>query len=373
MKKFKAIMFIDSLGSGGAQRQLVEIAKYFVKQNIIVTFLVYHDLNFFEHEIQESKILIKKILDKNYITRTLKIRKYIIKEKPDFIISFMSGPVFISEFTSLTSKKNWFLAVGERSANPNMMKGLKWKFLRNFHMFADHVVTNSLKNKEMILSSGSLLNEKKISTIYNSLDLNFWKPLEDFKFLRNSKLNLVIVATHHYNKNLNNLVEAVKKLPQKHKKNLYINWYGKIWDNSFYEAQNKIKKYGLEEIFTFHKPKKKILKVIQKADAIGLFSFYEGLSNAICEGMACAKPIIASNVSDNGILLNSTKELLSDPNDPEEIFSSLCYLLEKTANDLENLGKINREFSKIHFDTEKNSAKYLSILLNEKNKINLHR
>ena len=61
---------------------------------------------------------------------------------------------------------------------------------------------------------------------------------------------------------------------------------------SFKEGKKRIKELSLEDTISLHTTTHLIHKKVQEADAIGLFSFYEGFPNAICEGMACAKPIV---------------------------------------------------------------------------------
>lgn len=355
----KILFFIDSLGSGGAQRQMVELAKGFLANNNEVEFLVYHPLDFYNAELNNAGININLISDENYLSRIFKIRKFIRKNTFDVVISFLSGPVFISEISSLPFRR-WKLIVGERSANPMMQVKMKWKIMRLFHSLADFVVCNSHLNANMVLRSNPFLKDK-CKTIYNIVNLEKYttSPISDHK-----KFNLVIPASHQYLKNLNGLIEGVALLPKSFQEKLDINWYGDVLDTSLDEGKLKIIEYGLEPVFTFHDPIKNIHEVIQKASGIGLFSFYEGLPNAVCEAMACGKPVVASNISDNSVLINNDS-LLCVPTDSRSISLALKNMLSLNKKELEDIGKKNREFAEKNFNSSIIIKQYSNLFDND--------
>ena len=357
----KVLFFIDSLGSGGAQRQMVTMAKAFIKLNIEVDFLTYYKYDFFGNELKGLGIKNNTIVEPSYFKRILKVRKFIRQGEYDVVISFLSGPSFMSELATLPYK-SWKLIVGERSANPIMMRSWKFIMFRFFHLLSDKVVTNSIENKKMVAKTNPLLSNSKLHCVYNSIDLDYWCVSEDYKFVEDSKFKLVVPASHHELKNLKGLIEAIKILPKAYRDKLKVCWYGKELDESKIKGMKKIEEYGLQANFEFFKPTNNIKTIIQTADAVGLFSHYEGLSNSICEGMACGKPIIATKVSDNSILLKNSPELLCNPKDYVSIKESLVYLLDCKKKKLINIGKKNRVFAEEHFEIKKNIQLYLNLI-----------
>jgi glycosyltransferase involved in cell wall biosynthesis len=344
----KILCVIDSLGSGGAQRQLVELALGFKEQGHEVSFLVYHQLNFYKKILVENNILVFEIIEPNYLKRLLKMRKFIRGGGYDAVLSFLEAANFISELAGLPRRK-WKLIVGERSANPNILKSLKLRAFRWFHLFADYVVANSYENMRMVRKINLLLPKRKCKVIYNMIDLEKWQPAADYTPRKEGKFRLVIAASHQYLKNLNGLVEAVNLLAEKEKDHLIIEWYGDkikepFFDNSFPEGLLKIKKYELDNIIKFSPAIKSINEKIQYADAIGLFSFYEGLPNAVCEGMALGKPVIISNVSDNASLIIENKGgFLFNPKEPESIAGAIRKLINLSNEELVKFGNFNRK------------------------------
>lgn len=357
----KILCVIDSLGSGGAQRQLVNLALAFQERGHKVDFLVYHCDPFYYQVLSEYRIKIIEVLEDNYIKRILKMRHIIRKGNYDSVLSFLEAASFICTVAGFPYRK-WTLVVGERSANPNIFKSIKLKLYRWFHIFVSAVVANSHENIKLVKKINPILNDKKLHVIYNLIDFDKWQfNSEGYVYRKNGKFNLTVVASHQYLKNLNGLVEAVNLLSDEQKKNLTIHWYGGDRpDRSKLEAIEKISKYKLNEIFNFHEPTLEIASKVNQADAVGLFSFYEGLPNVICEAMVNAKVVIASDISDVSLLIE--QEFIFDPNDPKHIAEKIRHLLSLDENSLREIGQKNQSSAFKLFDKESILQNYISIM-----------
>lgn len=356
----KILCVIDSLGSGGAQRQLVGLAIGFKERGHDVSFLVYHDENFFRKPLDEEGIPVNKIIEPKYIIRLFKIRRFIRSGNFDSVLSFLESPNLICELSGIPSR-NWKLVVGERSADPKILKLIKSRTLRWLHLFADHIVANSNENIRMIREANFLLTPQKCHVIYNILDIDVFKPAINYHFRDKGITNLVIVGSHQFLKNLNGLVEAVNILSSDEKKLIRVNWYGALADGSFELAKKKIEEYGLKETFRFHPPTREIHTVLQQADIVGIFSFYEGLPNVLCEAMACSKPVIASAVGDLPIHLVEP-ELLFDPHDSRSIANVISRIFTLSNEALSQIGYRNLLYSMTAFNKGRIVSEYLELL-----------
>lgn len=357
----KILCVIDSLGSGGAQRQLVELAKGFKERGYTVSFLVYHEENFFKGVLVERNIPVDLIIESNYVRRLFKIRKYIRKGNYDVVLSFLEAANFICEFAGFPFR-SWKLIVGERSANPDILSWGRRRFYRWFHLFADYVVGNSHENLKMVRRINPFLPSHKCRVIYNLIDFNYWKPASDYSANTNENFHLVVVASHQYLKNAKGLIEGVANLSESEKKRVKVNWYGdERSDDSLQDALNLIDQLGLQDIFNFYNATNDIMNKMQYADVIGLFSLYEGLPNAICEAMILGKPIISSSVSDIPLLLSSNRNCIFDPHNPRDIARSLNYVLSLSSEELQKLGESNRLAGRLLFDKTKIISSYLAL------------
>ena len=362
----KILFFINNLGSGGAQRQLVELAKGYKELGYNVKILIYQELwsEYYISHISEFGVTVDGIYERKYIKRIWLLRKYLLKNKFDVIISFLETPCFYVEIAGLFIKR-WKLIVGERSADPSKCTRLILRIFIYFHLLSDYIVANSQANIDIIKSITRVIPEKKFRVIYNMYDVNKIRR-ENFEYNiwhENNRFKLLIASSHRYLKNLNGLVEAVNLLEENLKQKLQILWYGSnLFDDSLYDAKVKITKYHLDSIFEFYEPTLDIYKYMSNADAIGLFSFFEGLPNAICEAMLLEKPVIVTTVSDIPILLkDNVNGFLCNPDDPISIAGALRKVLHCTPEELSLMGANNRQLAQEIFSKEKVLSQYAEL------------
>jgi glycosyltransferase involved in cell wall biosynthesis len=361
----KILCVIDSLTSGGAQRQLVELALGFKEKGNDVQFLTYHYIPFYNATLEKRDISITLIQEPNYLKRLLKMRYFIRRGKFDVVLSFLEASNFICEISGLPYR-NWKLVVGERNANPALLKSPKLVLYRWFHFFADYIVANSYMNIEFVKKINPLLKRSKCKTIYNLIDFNHWEVAPNNYRKKSSKLKLVVLARHSYQKNLIGLINALSLLSKQEKEIISVEWYGdgatgSYVDETYPVAIKEISLSDIRTIISFHPASHNVLEIIQESDIVGLFSLYEGLPNAICEAMACGKPVICSNVSDMSRILTYDKNLLFNPKDPHSIKDVLSYILSLGKDQLIEIGLTNAKIAKEKFKKEEVISKYLEL------------
>jgi len=361
----RILCVIDSLGSGGAQRQLVELATGFKEKGHDVVILTYNYFPFYNPIVEQAGVKIECLHEPNYFKRIFRIRWFIRKGKWDIVLSFLETPNFLCELAGLPFR-TWKLVVGERSADPKILSCGKLKLFRWFHLLADYVVANSEANMVIVRAVNIFLSDAKCRVIYNIVDFNKWKPSLDYIPGRNKKLKIVVVSSHQYLKNLNGLLEALSLMSIEEHNKIAIEWYGDsisapYVDHSIVEAFEKIDRYKLGNIISLKPATHDISGIIQVADAVALFSFHEGLPNSVCEGMACAKPIICSTVSDIPILLSHDANLLFNPEEPQNIKRALCYMINLSNAELMRIGLINEMIAKEKFNKEVVVTSYLQL------------
>jgi glycosyltransferase involved in cell wall biosynthesis len=362
----RILCVIENLGSGGAQRQLMEIALGLKELGHGITFLTYRPESFFSRILENSGISIHVIIERNYFLRFLKMRKFIRSGRFDSIISFLEASNFICEMSGFPFRK-WTLVVGERSSNPRITKSIRLILYRWFHMGADYIVANSHTNIQLVKSVNPLLPLSKCKTIYNIVDFRQWYTNGSYFPRKNGKLQLIIAASHQRLKNAIGLVEAVNLLTEKEKGALQISWYGDrleepYFDDSLYEVKEKIVDYRLNDIITFYPATIQLNEKIKEADAVGLFSFYEGFPNVICEAMACAKPVICSRISDLPSILSYNSDLLFDPKNYTSIAKALRYLINLSNDEMISIGKMNEQIALKLFNRDTIVKEYAELI-----------
>nr|WP_272936623.1 glycosyltransferase family 4 protein [Syntrophus gentianae] len=365
----RVLCLIDCLGSGGAQRQLTFLARQLKKLNIDVEVLTYYADNFFQQVLSEAGIDIETIRYTDRYTRAVTLRKSIRAKRFDVLLAFMDGPSLYAEIAALPYRR-WGLVVSERSAIPGSTTGFG-RLRRLMHCLADYVTTNSHTNRLMIEKAVPRLTNKVV-TIYNSLDLSYFSPLEHPYHSEDGRLRFVVLASHQFLKNLLGLVEAaqrvLKAIPEL---NFVIEWYGgfAVGENGrvdmrpLEEARQRIELYRIQDYFIFHKPTSDVVGLYRQGDAIILPSFFEGLPNVVCEAMACGRPVLMSNVCDAENLVHDGENgFLFDPQNPDDMCRAMLRFLTLSPEERYLLGRKSRERAELLFNSDRFVAHYQHVL-----------
>ena len=107
-------------------------------------------------------------------------------------------------------------------------------------------------------------------------------------------------------------------------------------------------------MFRFHDATLDIYQKMNEADAVALFSKFEGFPNAICEGMYLGKPVIATCVSDIPLLLKDGENaFLADPESADSIAAALRRFIAAAPQQLQAMGAANAAKARNLFDREK--------------------
>ncbi len=359
----KITCFIDDLNPGGAQRQIFYLAKLLKEQGHEIAILTYHNNNFYIKDIKKHDIKYFSITNKIKILKFYKVIKFLRNYNHDVVIAYLRNPVLLAEIASI-GKKNWKLIVSERNAYINN-DFFKLFVRRIFHLLADHIVVNSNTNKRLLNKNAPWLN--RVATIYNYVDLDFFKPTN--KNYQCNKIILLGVGKYSHQKNINNLIEAIKIIKNSNLSiDIKLNWFG---DTLVSESKNKlihdlkykIEKYNLDSEISLYPATKDIINHYRESSALILPSFYEGLPNVACEAMSVGMPLLLSNVCDNNNLVDNFKNgLLFNPSDPKDIADKIVSFANLNINKKIQMGLYSRKKSLKMFNNDRFIEMYLNIL-----------
>ena len=364
----KVVCLIDSLGSGGAQRQLCTLAVLLKRQGLDISMLTYHPHDFFLPVLQKADIPYTCLATHSIPRRIAAVRNVLRRGDQDVVLAFLEGPSLYAELAGIP-RRTWGLVVSERLAIPGSHRG-RYQWLRRLHRLADYVTANSHTNRLMIERSSKSIRSRVV-TIYNTVDLETFcyapPPSNGDRSLR-----IAVAASYQAKKNPARFVQAValarNKLPDIQ---VHLDWYGGFnrkpdgsIDHDVYNAAVRcIEQHGLRDYVRLHKPSRSIGDVYRAADAVALPSFFEGLPNTICEAMATGRPILMSNVCDAGNLVkNGENGFLFDPSSPEDMAQAIVDLAVKSTAEREQLGMQSRRMAEQIFHPTTVTQRYRDVL-----------
>lgn len=355
----RILCLIDSLGAGGAERQMAYLSILLRRKGHDVKLVVFtRDNKFYDSFATEGGITpVYNEQGVNRFRRIWEIAKIVHRYKPDMTIAYKDG-VCISAILA-KAFGNFKLVVSERSSTPNLTRLQKFKIF--LYRFADYIVPNSCTQANYIKGFSPRL-ASKIKVINNTIDAELFHPAH------NKEINgvPVVVTTGRikYVKNILNYLQAIALIKEAGVK-CHFDWYGKTDQNDPYPniVKEEVKRLGINDYITFHPASSEVAQVYRQSDIFCLPSFLEGFPNVICEAMSSGLPIVCSNVCDNpNIVEDGINGLLFDPKKPSDIAEKIMTILHFSHSDLEQMSKTNRR--KIIDLCSENTfvSKYLSLL-----------
>ena len=300
----------------------------------LFNYLPHYD--FYRSDIIEAGVVIHECIKKSKFSLrpVFTLLKLLKNKNYDVALSFLTVPNIFLELAHLLTLKTTIIA-SERS-NHQGTKSLP--FHRFLHVLTSHIVVNSRNHQQWLIKNHSYI-KNKLTVIYNGVDLekfNFSQP----RMKEKCNLNLLTVGRIGVEKNILNVVRALIIFYQKYE------WVPRLDLVGRNDESPKGHKY-LQEIRSllnqnpevkskvrFLGQRNDVHLLIRDYDALLHPSLYEGLPNAICEALSTGRPVLASNVCDNGILIEDGKRgFLFEPKSPTSILNAIqrFYLLGQTC------------------------------------------
>lgn len=355
----RILCLIDSLGPGGAQRQLVGLATFLKAGGYDVIVACYHDNRFYVDALLTKGVpyvYLKKAHSSTF--RMWHVARYIRKVKPDVVISYLETPSICACVARLFNRK-FKLIVSERNTTQHIGKNEKIRF--NLFRLADYVVPNAYAQEEYIKKTFPALTGKVI-TIPNFVDLKHFAPPE--KRHRGEIPEIIVAATIWASKNTLGFVDAVARLKEKGN-SFHISWYGKDTTHLDYfeQCQEKIDLLGVSAYIELKDKTTAIKEKYQEADYFCLPSFYEGTPNVICEAMASGLPVACSNVCDNSRYVKERENgFLFNPKDSESMANTIEQMLLMSEYDYQSYCDSSRRRAEEMLSEDKFVQSYIKLI-----------
>mgnify|MGYP004559881327 FL=1 len=366
------VLFFGGLACGGAEHQMVIVAKQFAKRGFDVLFVTLNKKDFYSTELKETKVRVIELPRKQIIIRLKLSIFYNVwflyqlfkKEKIEVGISFLAENNFANCLVAMLSRGSYKAITGLRNARESLLLSKRELFYTKFERFASIKICNS-DNAKRIYTKFFPQYAKQLSTIYNIVKLP--KISSEYIMRNNGKTHFIVPASYREVKNPYGLLEALKRMSNKELSLFDITWYGETCNGTlpyFVKLKDEIRKNKLQDVFILKDATRDIANRMNEADVVALFSSSEGLPNAVCEGMTLGKPIIMTRISDYETLVDASNGFLCDWNDSESIKNALLGIISTSNNTLLAMGFSSCKKSINLFSEKSNIKKWVQIVKN---------
>lgn len=362
----RILLVIDHFGSGGAQRQMVELASGLRRRGHEVEMFVY----FPEHDFFAERLTREQIPVHAYPKATrgslrviLGLARVMRRGRFDAAASFLNTANVYAEFARLAAPRVR-LIVSERSSFHDDPYSGHAVLRRLLHLLADRVVANSETQTRWLQRRRWLRG--RVSCIYNGVDLERFRPGEPSGMRPVTPgLRLLGVGRIGPEKNLDNLIRALARFEKKFGYVPDVAWAGER------DSSARGRHYGeqLDSLLASLPAVRQhwhwlglqgdIPQQLRECDALVHPSLYEGMPNAVCEALAAGRPVLASAVCDHPLLVPDGKRgFLFDPHSPDSIVTAMASLAQLDREARAALQRAAREYAQAELGIERMVDRY---------------
>lgn len=364
----KLLFFIDNLGSGGAQRQMVNLARGLKVRGHNVEIFIYYPHNHYLPLLDEVGIPVHGHLKSSRFSFSplFALRRLISQNHFDLVLSFLDTPNFYAEIARIGLGKSK-LVVSERFMYQPGPLPIQLRLLQECHRLADSITVNSHHQRQRMVQQFPWMTQK-IQTIYNGFDLDTFFP-KDSVVRDDDTVNLLAISSVSFKKNSLNLAHAMDICRVNYQLNVHVDWVGTQQvsgegGRATQQTSEYLLETGLASKWNWLGESTNIPELLSNHDALIHPSYFEGLPNVVCEALACGRPVLASNVCDHPKLVQEgTTGYLFDPNSAADIARSIYTFSQLELSARKLMGSSARSFAEKHLSLKRFVDEYESLFI----------
>jgi glycosyltransferase involved in cell wall biosynthesis len=370
----KIIFLVRSLGYGGAERQLILLAKGLHARRHDVVVSVFYSGGPLEKELQDAGIRIRPL---NKMGRwdvpgfLFRMAKVFREEHPDIVHGYLPDPNLVTAVL-----KPFFPATkivwGVRSARLDWQQ-YDWLARANFKLscrlsgLADAIIANSHAGRAYHIASG--YPAEKMLVIPNGIDTERFRPDQQARSRVRSEWGVTaretligLVGRLDPMKDHPIFLEAASLLAKKRESTRFV-CVGDGSDGYRAQLQAQAARLGLDKRLLWVAAPKDMPAVYNALDIHVSSSYGEGLSNVVGEAMACGVRCVVTDVGDSAWVVGDQGEVVP-PRDPVALMNAIDRLL--TQNTCDPIRIRQRVVEQLSLNSlVSNTERVLSVLLQD--------
>jgi len=284
----KILFYIDSLGAGGAQRVMSNLANYFNDKRHSVVLVTDYPLDNEKYTINTNirRIYLRDGISGNLVIKNLEriitLRRVVINETPDVVISFLGHPNTRMLLATIGLKCKKIVSVRNDPFKEYGTKATKKRMINHLFRLADGIVFQTEDASSYFDSS----IRKKSSIIFNPVSNVFFNTE-----LNSARKDIITLGRLNKQKNHDLLIEAFSEIKDLIDGNLYIYGEGELRE----KLEKKIVELKVNNRVFLMGNTSEPENILSRAKLFVLSSDYEGMPNALMEAMAMGVPCIATD------------------------------------------------------------------------------
>ncbi len=349
----KICFLIRSLGLGGAERQLVNLATGLASRGWQISVAVMYPGGVLEEELRQAGIEVYSVEKRNRLQTgrvVFKLWRWLRRERPDVLHSYLTVCNILSGIIG-TLMPSLNVVWGVRASKLPLdaydwLIGLTERASAFFARRADLIIVNSEAGKRDCLKSG--YPSGKTIVIPNGIDTRCFAPDHSARTRMRALLKvgaderlIGLVARLDPVKGHSLFLHAASRLANTHENARFL-CVGDGSESVRNELQALARRLGIGNRISWLAAGQDMPAVYNALDILCCSSLSESFPNVLGEGMACGTPCVTTAVGDAERLVGNTGEVAASA-DPESMCAAWETMLGRIARDGARLGMQCRE------------------------------
>jgi glycosyltransferase involved in cell wall biosynthesis len=340
----KVVFLVRSLKLGGAERQLVALAKGLHKRGYQIIVVVFYQNGILERDLYEAGIPVHALNKRgrwDVVGFYLNLARFIKQERPDILHGYLGMPNILSVLLK-TFSPGTLMVWGVRASNLNLsqydwVNRISDMIEAKLARYADLIIVNSYAGFRDAQSKG--FPAKKMLVIPNGIDTYRFRPDRESRHRTRTlwhvpadRILIGSVARLDPMKDHPTFLKAAALLVHERKDVCFAC----VGDGPAEYSQKLVtlgKELGLEEQLIWTGEIEDTSAIYNALDILtSSSSFGEGFSNVIGEAMSCGVPCVVTDCGDAALLVGEAG-IVVPPGDPERLAAAWHEILQKNEMD----------------------------------------
>jgi glycosyltransferase involved in cell wall biosynthesis len=363
------LYLIDSLGPGGAQRQLATLLGSLDKEPIEPEVAIYYPFYHFRDAIMRQGIPLHMIGPgggRNPVVLA-RLAQLMSRGGYDLVHTYLRTPGVLARVASMFSG-NTPVVVSERSTGldqnawrltlERLLASRASAFVVNSEAMAEEVQTllPRLAGRLFVVPNGVLWNEPTSGDIERAASFRE-------RHLGDADLLLLALSRLSREKGPDVLADALLRIASGTLARLRVLWMGACVDRKLYgQLRSFIADRLPHDSVVFLPPTTDTTSALLASDALILPSRREGLPNSVLEALAQGRPVIASDVGDTGqVLAQADAGWIVTPEDPDALARAVEAFAATGSERLRAMGARGSDLVRREYSTERLAERTISV------------
>lgn len=331
----KICFLVPVLTYGGAERQLVVLAKGLHARGHDVVVVVYYSGGPLEKDLLDAGVRIRSLNKRgrwdvlNFLFQVIRVMR---EERPDILHSYLTDLVtMILKPVCPGTKVVWGIRVSNIDyRNYDWLSWVCFKLECWLPRFADVIISNSHAGRDYHVALG--YPAEKTVVIPNGIDTQWFRPDPGARHhvrsewgIQDHEQVIGIVGRLDPVKDHPTFLQAASllALERKHLRFVCVGEGPAAYRDWLHQLTRSLK---LTEHVIWSDGRSDMPNVYNALDLLVSSSISEGFSNVIAEALACGVPCVVTNVGDSAWVVGSTG-MIVPPNDPESLTEAMSRML----------------------------------------------